>query len=662
MVFIHVPILFSNETHTSSDDDENNKKNKRQTQEEIIFNAGQELKSALFSFNHHQHHLETKIPNTTDTTQKTIVEYSHRNVIPKYDLTRSQIQNSIPLDTFLENVVGWKRRQIKNNENNGEEKSSSFSSAQRIIQLDMLAELNPSNKYMLKSLDFECVHKIIQDKVQKEVKKNHHRQYYFWIPQFRPLSNKWLFSYLLDRFHYNNNKNNISSQTASTTINTDVKKKRQQNSSSYYCRSWILSCSSDIKKKYDKHNVYPGKVYYTIASIVQALESYSSSLEEKEKSHNNIDLSNNDWIPQDGYYVKPGGSKTGGGNNVKFAHTIEDVKVHLLNWMKNKRQNTRATCIVQQAVANRRRMLLPVNLLLATTDTINKTGEKDEDSKKTPTTNTVTNDNRPSSIFELRVFCVITGKDFSKRTNIANAGNITSTNHSSDNSNESSILPHTTPPPQIKDGSIYIHTAMRVKTVISDSSSSEKEEKVLLLNKRQIEKDKHENKIKHFSCSITDLCNAVTTTTKNTTLVSDDEKEELLDMKNKIQSVTIPGIVQILSDTVQACCFPSETFRNSNTASKNCNDKHSKEKENNNNGISDDDETQHYIPSGTLIVGAFDFIVDTNGNPILLEVNVKPWLRWCGIGTKEAYPALKAREIAKDFFVDLVHLFESYNK
>ena len=424
-------------------------------------------------------------------TTKGANTYKHRENA-KEDLPWSIVSNSLAFDEFL-SKLGWTRTHDGDKSDMGDNS---------IVHLEMMAELN-KRKLAIKYHDADDIGEILN--------KCKSKSSWAWIGNYRPLSNKWMLSSILDNI---TNKNNER----------------------FHCRGWTLSSSHTVKNT---------KVYKSIGSIIKDIKAH----ELRQKQNNNI----NDWLPGDGYYIKNGATMSGGGENIKFVTSLKALENYLQEWLNGKRRHKKlnAFVLVQQAIANRRRMVFQ------------------------------------SSIFELRVMCVITG----------GAG-------SAQGEFEETTL--------IEPGSVYVHDQMRVKTLPFELKTNNSNcnlsveianQEGVLLNKRQIMKQRNTRTSWHF--------------------------HEMIDAMNEndkhlIKNITIPKIINAMASTASSCC-------------------HS-------HGI---------LPNKTIIVAAFDFIIDCNGNPMLLEVNVKPWLRWCGVRTREAYPDVAARVIAEDFLHDFLRLFDN---
>ena len=105
-------------------------------------------------------------------------------------------------------------------------------------------------------------------------------------------------------------------------------------------------------------------------------------------------------------------------------------------------------------------------------------------------------------------------------------------------------------------------------------------------------------------------------------------------MFEQLAEVTLPRIASAVNDTAHACCFvPPE-----------------------NKATRDECTDKPWLPRGMLVLAAFDFIVDAAGEPWLLEVNVKKWLRFCGVGTADAFPLPLARQISSGALAGILEL------
>ena len=245
----------------------------------------------------------------------------------------------------------------------------------------------------------------------------------------------------------------------------------------------------------------------------------------------------------------------GGGKSVQFVSSSTALEEFLHKWMRQKcirkgNHPSRAVCIIQHSLATRRRMLI-------------RSSEK-------------------TSIYEMRVFCVITG---GKNKNVGE--------------NETAAFKAIS----IENGSIYMHDQIRVKVLEVNAAENSK---ALLLNKRI-----HDNN----------------SSSKLSSLYFSQLYEDMGEMQKKLRSKTIPEIAIAIASSVNATCFT----------------------------IGNNQE----LPNESLMVGAFDFIVDKEGKPWLLEVNIKPWLRWSGVGQKQSYPGHVARSIAKSFLEELISLMST---
>ena len=474
--------------------------------------------------------------------------YYHHRKLTKDDIRWcSRTTNTKALDEFMTNR-GWFF--LSSSSSNQSQKSTSTSTSTSIstsiIHLEMMADLNPT-KRSLCSYHFHDIHQIRQRSNAD----------WTWIPTFQPLSAKWMLSHHLDQY----------------LISSTNKR--------FHFRSWAVVCATGSTSKSTSTSTSKRGQY----TMEEALELIQKEEEERYRDFQQFQKNNlkndglewNDWIEGDGYYIKPGGSNSGGGNNVHFVKDYTELKKYLTLWIKDKKEKCKkgAICLIQQAMANRRRM-------------------------------TWTHKNGVDTFFEMRVMVVIVGKNF----------------ESKDGDAERNIKEG------LMDGSIHIFPKLRLKTLPVPKNETTYNCPILLNNKMQEKANNsahtnqdHENKTNMFnSFSLHDLLDSIPEPNQRLWIVQ----------------IMLPQLISNICNTVKVCCFP--TCLNHYTSNPNV--------------------TNTQLAKGAFLVCAFDFIVDKKGKPWLLEVNVKPWLRWVGVNTKLAYPHKLAREIASDVLEHLLLMIE----
>lgn len=472
------------------------------------------------------------LENTRD--KEYVYKFSHRNVSSIDQHWCGNVSNTHAIDNLFKKR-GWVR------ENNSPEISSKEKTTDK-IDLEMIADLNKRKEAIL-PLDAE---KIIRMRLASNAT-------WTWIADFRPLSDKWMMSNYLDNFLK-------EERTMSQNL-----KKRQENR--FHFRSWAVSVKSqdEITKR--------GQ--YTVHEVMKILKIEEQRI--SESTNHNDTKKKNDWTPEDGYYVKPGGAMAGGGRAVNFVKNLSELERYLHLWVKLKKNENKlgAVCLVQQAMSNRRRMVWHHM------------------------------DGIPR-FFEVRVMAVITGMD----NDIIHV-----------EQKDSSRI-------GLQDGSVHIFPKFRFKAL--PVPKSEKKVGPVLLNQRRQDmannsahtsKDKSKSKAEMFnSYSLEDFLESIPECEKNSSWIS----------KTMLQQ-----IISAIQDTAKACCFPRKVHANN----KEC-------------------KILKGLAKGAVIVNAFDFIIDTDGKPWLLEVNTKPWLRWAGVNTEVAYPHTLAREISAGLLEDFLRLIE----
>ena len=191
---------------------------------------------------------------------------------------------------------------------------------------------------------------------------------------------------------------------------------------------------------------------------------------------------------------------------------------------------------------------------------------------------------------------------------------------------------------RLKDGSVHLFSSLRVKTAevpMSDSSEP------LLLNRRvqlglgkgmRVLKEGQHDTQKDREFAYYQNCLSLEELARALGEGADEAGRQNIRMK--LAEITLPSIVSAVHDTAHACCF---VLRGNKAA------------RDNNSGTP-------WLPRGMLVLAAFDFIVDTAGAPWLLEVNVKKWLRFCGVGTADAFPLPLARQISSGVLAGILDL------
>jgi len=467
--------------------------------------------------------------------------FSHRDITEADKDWCGKVSNSKAIDEFFQNL-GWKRIILPLRDSSCVENIEN-------IDLEMIADLN-KRKTAILPLD---VDKIIPIRLASKAS-------WTWIADFRPLSDKWLLSHYLDEFLLEKEKE--YAKNIGENDNTAQKHR-------FHFRSWAVSA------KFNKETMKDGQ--FTVDEVINILR------KEEERASRNRNM--NDWIPDDGYYVKPGGAMSGGGRAVNFVKSLFELEKYLLLWVRLRKKEDKlgAICLVQQAMSNRRRMVWHHM------------------------------DGIPR-FFEVRVMAVITGMEDS----------------SLDNSKKSffSIRQDKQRCIGLQHGSVHIFPKLRFKA-LPVPNSNKGPGPILLNQRRQDMANNSAHTCSNTTKSKSEMFNSYSLEDFLASIADDGRSNSWVDTK------MLPQIVLAIQDTANACCYPRKSLVNGN-----------------------EHKMTTGLPKGAILVNAFDFIIDTEGNPWLLEVNTKPWLRWAGVNTDVAYPHKVARTISAGVLDDLLRLIE----
>lgn len=425
------------------------------------------------------HSLDAWIPNVTSKTiSSPTCKGSHSCTYFHRDVTRddkhwcSNVFNSDALDELFQHRA-WIRKDLDQE-----------------ITLEMIADLN-RRKRAIATLDMGQIHSI-------RLKSN---ATWTWIPDFQPLSAKWMLSYYLD--HYLLKLQIKDSQTKDQIHMDNGMDGTSCQRERFHFRSWAVTAK---KRCNSQANDPIPDGQYTIDEVLKAIKSEEDKRQdeyEKYQQNKNTQILN-DWIPGDGYYVKPGGAMGGGGRDVNFVKNFDDLKQYLDIWVETRRKESKlgAICLVQQAMSNRRRMVW---------------NHKDGIPK----------------FYEIRAMAVITGKDNENR-NLSGSG-----------------VFHWRQGNGLEDGSVHVSPRLRIKAL--PVPKKDEDDKALLLNKRRQEKannnahsckDEKRSKATMFnSFSLEDLIETFPEKERKTTWIA---------------KKMLPQIISAIHDTSKACCFLNE--------------------------------------------------------------------------------------------------------